>query len=340
MAEALTDGLQQLLKERRSRLNEMVKQAQATCPSLTGGTVLEAMGKILPQILGPVEQEDPGRLLPVLEAVFKVGLRMLSHRAIGAGGSSMEALFEWSGLLGACPRILSQDPERVAVATANAISRLATLGEGKAAAWSRGMVALGRIAQSSRDWLVAGSVMAWRGGLPQYRKSALQGASCLPADLGVPSLGLPGPLSDSEYGDLLAFLERHPWASPSEWKAVKPRLKVGGRVGGFAGFGGPFHTPPQAFTSEGRIFLQDDRGLWSVEADCFGVSLIPIGEPLELPKEKPSIALGRDGSVQCKEGRWDFPPAANFHSFTSLAQTLVVVPKDSHHAFVLGLVVA
>lgn len=342
MGKVISESVQQVLQERRHRLNSLFLQARATYPHFAGDTFLSHLRDTIVPILEQVQAHDGTRLLVTLETLYETSLKLVAQGVMGPKAKSRVAELAWRNLLGTYPALLCQEPALVATSIANALVQLVEVHPDKAVMWHEAMGSLASFAKTPQEWLKAGLVVAWRCGLPHYRESALTKAAELNAVIGSAALGLEKELNHDAYQKILSELAKQPWVKPLEWiagAASKPELKVFGWVGGFVGFGGHFSIPPDALAQGERLLLRDDVNAWSVEADCFGVLLkrVDIDSLNSAKIDRFPMRLGNDGMVSSQHGEWKVKAAADAASYAASSTTLIVVPRNSHRVLVSGL---
>ncbi len=132
--------------------------------------------------------------------------------------------------------------------------------------WLDKMAALLKVCERKEEVFALGRLAAWTLGMAELRIPALDGCELL-SDRQLASLF---PYSRSQ----LESARENPWAIPGDY--------TGGRLGGFAGYGGPFLLPPHCRNLKGTdthgstgLILHDQKRAFLLFADSFGCRLVP-----------------------------------------------------------------
>jgi hypothetical protein len=286
------------LSTHRDRYNAAFRQART----------LDAAGFLaqLRDAVGPVVDACETDPVPVTDALVDLAVALAGRRADGV----------WP-LLATLAPFVAAAPRRVPVAVANALHHLSTSPTGRPAEWVAAMGALGGRTDDVAELLEAGSVAAWRCGLAQLRRSAVEVARGLRPEL--LEVTLPG-LSTMD----IPRLAVDPWLDP----AARPGLRVVRRVGAFRGFGGVFRRPPTVSVSDGHWYASDGDGAWRVHADRFGVAFRRIGA-LPAPGGAGNLSLSH-GRVSADGAVLDVPELAEASSWASCGDTLAATTPYTH----------
>ncbi len=133
--------------------------------------------------------------------------------------------------------------------------------------WLDQMAAPLMVCERKEEAFALGRLAAWTLGMAEWRIPALDGCELL-SDRQLASLF---PYGRSQ----LESARENPWAIPGDY--------TGGRLGGFAGYGGPFLLPPHCRRLEGTdalgstgLILHDQRRAFLLFSDSFGSRLIPF----------------------------------------------------------------
>ncbi len=312
----VSGSLARLLETRRSELNRRFELARLRHPGLEPETVLGALaGGAGELVSGLPEGRRDGALLAMFDAI--VALAASGH------GSAIDPLCR---ILASAPAHVAEDPKRVVRSVANAVVHL---GAPDVAAWADSMAALGGLATSAREWLDAGLVSAWRCGLPRYRASALGRARALSTELARRALALDGEDVELE----IRALQADPW-----WQGARSRsLRVVSRVGGFAGLGGPFVSPPTVCATGERLGATDEGGAYEIFADASGAEVVRVPHALARRGEVRAPFRYDDAGVIRLEGeRLQVDRLAHASSVASTTSTLAVALPHSHFVFLVA----
>ena len=143
----------------------------------------------------------------------------------------------------AFPSYVAREPSRVAGSITNALYNLSrTPGARPKDWWSTDF----HLCQSVAEFLDYGIILAWRCGMPQYRRSALEKAKSLLPELAANALGLPQTTTPERLTDVIRNLTNNPWILPQDaLQNAKRQLKIVATAGAFRGFNGQFLAPPK-----------------------------------------------------------------------------------------------
>jgi len=114
-----------------------------------------------------------------------------------------------------------------------------------------------------------------------------------------------------------------------------------GRVGGFAGFGPGFTTPPQVACEDGVLIAWDATACHRLYADRWGARLLPHGPGRNGHGERTrqGLRLDADGTVQGAQASMALPLLAGSCGRAWDGRTLAVVLPHSYHVFLVAEVV-
>jgi hypothetical protein len=251
---------------------------------------------------------------PAVDAAAKQGgepvqvTDALVDLAFAAQGQVPDALRQ---LLPELARFVAAEPQRVAVAMANALHHLESSGE----AWAHTMTVFAPRADSVESLLDIGAVAAWRHGLAALRNSALSAARRVQPEIVTDLLGT----SDVDR------LAADPWLIPGR----TPSLQVVRRVGKFRGFGGAFAQPPKVFVAAGQWYASDGQGTWRIHADRFGAGLRRV-DHVTPDQAEPTLTLAPAGEVRFGEKSLAVRDLAGASSWASMSTTLAATTPWTH----------
>jgi hypothetical protein len=295
----------------------------------------EAFGAFMARTVDPVVSNaagDPALSVRLAEALFELGLRAFQQGRLSAAG---ESAFE-TGLRAALPRFgahLADDPRRLVVASANGWDRLErALGADAADGWLREWASVAE-GFSGEALYEAGMVLAWRAGLAEARDAALLRLRAMAPALQTRLVGS---------AELDPDPERR-FATPGS-RAPLGALRIVARVGGFAGFGGPFLSRPEVHAVEGRVYATDGDVVRELFADVFGARLstaqlsalevLERAEPAGRSRAAPRV--DKDGAVQWAGLAERFEALRGASTAVAVPGLLAVTLQSSFCVFVLG----
>lgn len=290
---AIQGALREWLATHREPLNGRFHLARRRFPQLDADTVLALVRELMPPL--PADSE-------LLSAVYDLVLLHAGRATLAADGTgSVPAL----GVLlrETFPRIaplLRDAPRSLPGALSNAVENLGRRGP----EFARRLPAVAACLGKAGELLNAGVVLAWRLGDARCRTAALEIAARLPPTAVLTALDLAGwpdaaaPLAvgalaadgwrdpatlltektlaaattPKRISALIESLKTPPHGGPEDWTPV-------GRVGDFAGFGGPFGQPPLLLQTESttrhRFWARSGDIIHRVDADVYGWSCRP-----------------------------------------------------------------
>ncbi len=271
------------LDERRESLNGRVAIARRLTPRLEPAAVLEFIANTLGPIGEAVAVLDPQRTGEIVDRLLDVALPMLGRDLLGPGARTPLLNWGWERLLPAWPALVLEDPVRLARAISNALYNLGSQSETRPLEWLERMEAMGGAARHVSELLELGQLLAWRCGMAQYRRSALQIAARLPPER--VGLALDLGLADAAARDAaLARLAADPWDDPTVSASAPRALKLVAETGGFRGLGGPFVSPPTVELADGGFVVSDRAGCYTLSADRYGAAFLRTTPPATAPQ--------------------------------------------------------
>ena len=336
--EALIGGaFARVLEAGRPRFNAAYALTKRTSPRLEP----EAFGYFLRAAVAPVVEAAAGAGAEgrVGEALYDLALGLCARGAEPVG----PARERWTRLLSAAAVPLAAEPAKVSRCATNALTNLDESGA-RSDAWVETMKALAPSCTEAGVWLEAGKVAAWRAGMAHLREGALHVLARLPAEAAALGLEAGGKRALDPARAATALAE-DPWLHPATAaRAGKPRraLRVTASPGGFAGFGGPFLTPPAIEAADGVLLVSDTRARWSLHADLFGAVLRRLpGEPANTKTRGGSPAsagLSADGTLALAGHKGRLPELAGALSAAKLDGTLVAACPRTYRVHVAAWV--
>ena len=248
------------LKATRGALNARVAAAQAQ-PGFDVAVLAGFLRERLDPLAQAVNAVAPQRTAAVVAAGIDMALALNARRLTGADARGGVAADTWAELSLPYARLIAEQPAAVLGGLTNAALRIAATPGARVERWRTLMAALA-VDATGDTWRALGQVAAWRAGMAHYRDGALAAADALPERVALAAVGTVG----GAWPAVRAALAANRWWSGGDGAAER-------RVGGFAGFGGPFVEPPEiAAGPEGLLVRSGERGHLLV-ADAFGATL-------------------------------------------------------------------
>lgn len=327
----VSPALATMLRDGRETLNARFQSARHRHPDLDAATFRYFLDTLLDPIVASVAEAFPAAAPDFVFAAYDAGLDLCGQRLIGPSSrcSAMNAV--WRELLPDAIPLVARDPVRVLAAVGNATYGLATTPGARPAEWLAAMKHAVPVCPDPDTWLRAGQVLAWRCGMSQYRTSALALADSLPESLVLQILQA----KDEDWAGLRAVLLRDPWWQPGR----RQPLEEVGRVGGFAGFGGPFRGLPRVGAIGGQLFVSCGEECWLLIADRYGSTLhrATVEEQAALQL---FASAGLEIKANCLRWRGHELAIADIGSISSHAMndhTLLLCSPDTYQVIVVAL---
>lgn len=244
----LHDGpLALFLARHRAALNARFVKARHMSPQLHGEVFLEHLRETLAPIAEAIATEASEKLEPTLFALYELSLDLVGKQLLGPSARRQMVNEGWQVLLPRVPRLLSDEPVRVAGAVTNALYNLSRHPSARPAEWLGRMARLASDCESVAEFLACGQVAAWLAGMARYRESSLDCAAGLPPRLAAHVFGWKHELRPEQQTMLLGMLREDPWRTPEAALAERtgpsdrPRLlAIVAQAGAFRGLGGEF----------------------------------------------------------------------------------------------------
>jgi hypothetical protein len=280
-------------------------------------------------------------------ALYDLSLALLSLGGLGPEPRFPAVGRSWEALLPALLPLLADEPRKLVSALGNALINLSSQPGARADFWLERMTDLAPFASDTDSYLKIGRVVAWRAGMAHYRTKALALAETTTKDVFTRIFGLREDLNTIERRQALANLQQDRWYDPAADPSLRIKPKPKGALGivaacgGFAGFGGPFHSPPRVRVADGVLVAFDGSQLWELHADVFGAVLARIHPRPSQRRSAGSrdFTIGRDGMVR-KKGQREYAyildELAKSASSAALPDTLAVCLPHSHYIYLVA----
>lgn len=326
-----------ILAAERGRFNAAFASARASHPALDQDGFAAHLRGPVALLVGAVDQCAPEQCPAVAAALYNISLELFSRDMLGARARSSLLQRAWVQLLPLLTVHLAASPVKLVAGIMNAIHNLAKEAEGVGGAWLEGMIAVAPFCRSGQDVLNCGMVLAWRCGLPHYRRSALSAWSGLPRNLKLLVLRLD---PETFAGDLEAMGQRlrtDLWYRPGG-RGGRAEIEIVAVCGGFRGLGGPFISPPEVCCLAGELVAIDSECRWVLYADAFGAVFKrgAIAGDAEESRNCPSAGIRKDGTVFFGEMTRKIHELGSFSSYASTPDTLIVALKESHYVYLVA----
>jgi hypothetical protein len=341
MEHPLTGAFADLLREHRDLFNTLYAFGKANVPPVADEEFRQVLRDFVAPVVEAIAPAFPEQALPVARHLFELSQELLGRKFLGPAAKIPALPKLLSDLLIRLGSFTAAAPAIVPGLFCNALCRLSRVAPGAGARWVDQMAEAGKHLASVDDLLAYGRTLAWTLGIPDFRESALAQLPGLPLPLVAKTFGFPeNALVNIDV--LCHNLRTFPWLKPHQALIPEPRVELMpvGMSGGFAGFGGPFHHPPEVFVSEGRIVGIDAENARCLQADVFGHSWGPL--QAEMPTiDRAGTATGtKNGAMLEFHGkRLEIPVFSHCTSVAFSDTTVALTIPFSHQVFLFGLAV-
>ncbi|WP_447765114.1 hypothetical protein [Sphingopyxis panaciterrae] len=274
-AVTLSPVLARELAAARPRFNAQIAAARRARAGFDTDALSHAVRTRIDPLAVAVEAALPDRVAAVVDAAFALNLTLVDHALAG----ERRALIDGVWIEAAVPlaAVVAERPEPVLAMLTNAVLTLASTPGARPDEWIARMAALGPLVTAD-TLAVAGQIAAWRSGMAHYRAAAIAAADSLPDTLALAAVGATG-----SWPEVRARLAADRWWSPDS------PVDAGTRFGGFAGFGGPFDTPPEVRAGAQGFFVRSGDRSGLLIADAWGATLHPAADE-EYDDAAPAVA--------------------------------------------------
>lgn len=335
----LQSAFSDALRRGRERYNTKFALARHTYPALDGETFTEHLKKTVSPVVESLGENDKEKIDAVTDALYDLSLELIGKDFFGRRVRHTAMLDGWEILLPLIPHLLIQDPRTIASAVTNALYNLSVESNTRPSFWIETMLEIGKLCESSKEFLEAGKIVAWRAGLAHYREGALDTCKNLKTEISYAALGIK---ETQNIEALIAQLEQDPWLKPDEFSnkiKKEKRLRVISVVGAFRGFGGLFIAPPKVTYSDGQFLVFDSEYWWAMTADCFGATFHKIGQKISGLKNEsnPKSRVDKKGNVEMNGIKRTLHSLAEGTSFAADEKTLAVTLPMSHSVYLVSL---
>lgn len=277
MATRVGEVLSQVLQARRAQYNARFLTARRVRPALDPAAFAAFLEEVLDPLARAVAAAAPEAVGWTVDAAYEAALTLCGERLVGRGARQPWMEAGWRRVLPAAARLVAADPGRVIGAVSNALANLSAVPGARPQEWIERMAELAPRCGDVPALLRLGQVLAWRGGLAQYRAGALRAADALPEDLALAAVGAP---ARAAWSAVRQGLEASPWFRPEAGAPPCPLPWVAARVGEFRGWGGLFLEPPVVWTRDGQFMVRSGAAQWFLVADLHGATFHQSPAPL------------------------------------------------------------
>jgi hypothetical protein len=347
--EGLTGPLADAFRRGRPVFNAKFAAASRSESPIDAQDFQRHMSVTLDPIVRAVAAEFAGKTDAVVEILFDLSLDLFAHSLLGSKARYSAIPDAWQSLLPRLPRLLAKEPARVAGSITNALYNLSRTQGAKPQVWLATCVSdFSQVCPTVNEFLECAAILAWRSGMPQYRESALQKASSLPAPLAAKALDLPAS-GAAKIATIIERLQANPWLTPRDClRSTAPELKIVAKAGAFRGFNGQFLSPPKVEPLADGLLATDGVATWRLHADIYNAILQRTEPPAPHPPPLPALGkvltaegsdaqIAPDGTVSWQGRKKRFPELGAATSIAALPHTLAVTVTASHHLFLVAL---
>lgn len=317
------DDLSRGLAEQRDALNQRFRTAALRYQGLDPAGFGTHLTVRVDPIVAAATETMPDRASMVTRVLYDASLEIVGRRLFDQYPALDRA---WTELLPRLGGAVAATPLGTVGAVTNAI-----VGQDcDPDRWIDVILRLTPKIRSAAHLREAGVLASWQAGAAHLRDQARQRWDALDDDTARLAVGAE---PDTDRTELAARLD-DPWHDPRI--AGRVRTTIVRRIGGFVGFGGPFHTPPQVQASDGQLFVADENRWWRLHLDLFGTSLRPVpGRPDGNSANSSRWAVTR-GRARGPAGEVELPQLARNGTWASDQHSLVVASRRSHELTVVA----
>lgn len=313
MADSLA-RLQAFLLRDRERYNALFTLVRRARPRLEAERFERNLAQLLAPLLRSFEGEDERALKELYPLLLDLTGAELFERS-----EAVRAL--WSELLPACVPLLKREPAKMVASLTNAIYNLEKEPGADWRFWLGRAMKCYPACSDAAMWLKACQVLAWVAGMAHFRESALTLSKELPESV------------------CTALVPRWDKVKEDPWWARRhqsdPLIAVH-KVGGFAGFDGPFQRPPEVLSAtDERFWVSDGGDDWLLFSDGFGATLKRIRDfDLQEPRGS-DVTVSPEGEVVWEGRSFFFPELAPVSGFAVSGQLLAITGRLTHKISIL-----
>jgi hypothetical protein len=269
--------LARVLAAARPSFNARVSAARRAQPSFDEQAFAAMLRDQVDPIVVAAEAVAAERGGALVDAAYDMAITLVARGLAGPHARHGAVNRLWREVAPRLVPALVERPFPLLGSLTNATLRIAGTPGARVDDWLSRLAAIGPLATAD-TLLPAGQLIAWRSGMAHYRRGALEAAESLPDAVGLAALGMTG-----DWQRIRAACLADPW-----WSSDPAIADRGVTVGGFAGFGGPFRTPPLLRTGpQGFLVRSGERTLLLI-ADAQGAVLHPVpGEAFDAAEDRP-----------------------------------------------------
>ncbi len=319
----ISDDLSQALAEQRDGLNQRFRSAALRLGDLDSASFGTHLTVRVDPILTAATQAMPDRAAMVTRVLYDASLELVGRRLFEEYPALDRA---WIELLPQLGPAVAATP----LGTVGAVTNAIVGQESDPDRWIDVILRLAPKIRSAAHLREAGVLASWQAGAAHLRDSARERWDSLDDETARLAVGAE-PQTDRA---VLASRLDDPWHDPRV--DARPRTQIVRRIGGFVGFGGPFHHPPTVQAAGGILHVADDNRWWRLHLDIFGTSLRPVpGRPSGDTSNSSRWTVTR-GQARGPAGETELTQLARNGTWASDHHSLVVANRRSHELTVIA----
>lgn len=335
----------ELLKENREKLNSLFSFYKFSYPVLEKEVVFFYIQYVIEPFFEKNANRGKEQLSAFLITLYEKILELIGKNFLGNSGRYPFFENKFIQVLENSNDWMFQNPDLYLSSTCNVILKIGVRDILKLETWFNKFIALAKKVSSLHELFLAGKIVAWVCGMPEYRQVALEIAEKLETEL-LEIAFANSNVRNINREKLLARLKADPWLSiDNAMKENSPKKNfLLRRVGSFRGFGGEFLCPPSVEILHDEFIVYDKKNFYVLFTDIFGSHLQRISEEtyLKLLEEKSETApsnflLTKQGKIKNKTDELEYKPLANYSSYAANNSTLCITSPYSHNLFVVGM---
>lgn len=269
--------LAQILEAGRTQFNARVMEARHRYPALNTDDFTDFLRTSVDPVVLAAATVAPEQTTPVTIAAYDIGLELVGQKL--AGNSARHEFVDkvWQNVLPHYAKLLIADPYEFLGMLSNAAVNLLKVPNAHLEKWVSGMIALSIQSVTIEQLRATGQIMAWRSGMPHYRRGALSAADQLPERLALTAVGAK---ENGNWPDVKSKFLASPWWSPDIESGADSRQQemLNMEIGEFIGLGGKFRLPPEVRATDDGFFIKSSDQYFHLLADIYGAILLPATE--------------------------------------------------------------
>jgi hypothetical protein len=261
----ISSAFAQVLQARRAELNARFHLGRQRFPRLDTAAFSRFLSEAVDPVIVAVHAYDRAAVDRVVSVAYDCALQLAGHGVTGESARAAAIVAGWRNALAAAAAHVAAAPETVLPAVTNALHGLYADEDCDIEQWQHGLRSAVAHCRTPDEFLSAGQVLAWQGGLAHFRDAALHLLQRFPQSLSAHLLSV----EEARLPSVLARLTTDPWFDPARGSAKAAVIR---RIGAFRGFGGSFLQLPLVRAAANGWMVRSGDEHWFLVADAFGAT--------------------------------------------------------------------